>query len=318
MRNRVIKVLVVMTILLIAIASIHKVFAGQVVDVTVNPGSYGKNKDGQVETTPLTVTVKYPGRDAGNSVVTVKYQNGESEYAGSTFNPNINENGTVSFTPKSAGQATITITGAVGYNNNGDPNSKVSYDNETKVVTVKDTSYVAPPPEPPKPPANNNTTNTTNTIANNTTNNTTNNTVKPEIKNPDFKKVDETVYAVKNCNVRSSCSTEVNDNKIGGLMAGQEVKRTGVGGNWSRIIYNGKEAYVYSSLLSTEPPVEEEPENEVEDNFKNELDLLKEDIGVLPEVGTNIATVSFVGIAIFALAAVLIVKYRINKNEIDD
>ena len=65
---------------------------------------------------------------------------------------------------------------------------------------------------------------------------------------------------------------------------------------------------------------ENEVENEVveDDGFKNELDLLKDDIGVLPEVGTNIATVSFVGIAIISLAVVLIVRFRITKNEIDD
>ncbi len=318
MRNRVLKVLAIIILMLMMIASINKVFAGQVVDVSVSAGSYGKNQAGQVETSPLTVTVKYPGRDAGNSVVTVKYSNNETETLGSTYNPSINEDGKVSFTPKSAGQATITVTSAVGYNNNGDPNSKVSYDNETKIVTVKDTSYVPPSPEPPKPPANNN---TSNTIAN-TTNTTANNTVKPEVKNPTFKDVDETVYAVSNCNVRSSCSTEINDNKIGGLSKGQEVKRTGTSDKWSRIIYNGKTAYVYNTLLSKEKP-EEPEENEVEnevveDDFKNELDLLKEDIGVLPEVGTNIATVSFVGIAIISLAVVLIVRFRITKNEIDD
>ena len=123
--------------------------------------------------------------------------------------------------------------------------------------------------------------------------------------------------------MRSSCSTEVNDNKIGGLSKGQEVTRTGTSAKWSRIEYNGKTAYVYNTLLSTEKP-EEPEENEVEnevvedDGFKNELDLLKDDIGVLPEVGTNIATVSFVGIAIISLAVVLIVRFRITKNEIDD
>ena len=39
-----------------------------------------------------------------------------------------------------------------------------------------------------------------------------------------FKNVNETVYVVNGCNVRSSCSTETNSNKIGGLVKGQAVK----------------------------------------------------------------------------------------------
>lgn len=139
----------------------------------------------------------------------------------------------------------------------------------------------------------------TNPPVNNTApkNNTVvNNTVEPTVVNPEFKAVNEKVYAVNSCNVRSSCSTATNNNKIGSLEKDELVIRTGVSSEWSRIVFNGKVAYVASKLLTTTPPDDEEntvEENTVENEISNELDTIKSEVGVLPEVGNNVSVQLF-------------------------
>ena len=65
-----------------------------------------------------------------------------------------------------------------------------------------------------------------------------------------FVDVVETVYAISTVNVRSGPSTE--DTIVGSLSYGESVQRTGIGNKgWSRVDYNGEEAYVYASYLST-------------------------------------------------------------------
>lgn len=65
--------------------------------------------------------------------------------------------------------------------------------------------------------------------------------------------VDETVYAKSNANVRSGAGTEYE--VIGALNAGDSVRRLSVIDNgWSRVEYNGDEAYVSSSLLTNTLP----------------------------------------------------------------
>lgn len=72
----------------------------------------------------------------------------------------------------------------------------------------------------------------------------------PEETGPKFTEVNETVYATTSVNVRSSYSAD--SDKVGSLSSGASVTRTGVGDNgWSRIIYNGNEAYVSSDYLTT-------------------------------------------------------------------
>jgi uncharacterized protein YgiM (DUF1202 family) len=72
----------------------------------------------------------------------------------------------------------------------------------------------------------------------------------PEEVGPKFTEVNETVYATTSVNVRASYSAD--SDKVGSLSAGASVTRTGVGNNgWSRIIYNGNEAYVSSDYLTT-------------------------------------------------------------------
>ena len=82
-----------------------------------------------------------------------------------------------------------------------------------------------------------------------------------------FDKVRETVYATSNVNIRKGPGT--NFDRIGQLSKDQDVIRVGIGSNgWSKIIYNGEEAYVNSKYLTTDKPAnnDEEPEH----NNKNE------------------------------------------------
>ncbi len=117
---------------------------------------------------------------------------------------------------------------------NGAP---VSGSSATSTVTVK-------AKEQPKPP-------TTNNNGGSSNNNE---------KEPTFTKVNETVYVTKKVNVRQSYSTS--SKSLGTLEVGTSLTRTGKGSNgWSRVTYNGKEAYINASYLSTKKP-EEKPAEE--------------------------------------------------------
>ena len=71
-----------------------------------------------------------------------------------------------------------------------------------------------------------------------------------------FVEVDETVYAISSVNVRSGPSTD--DMIVGSLGYGESVLRTGIGNKgWSRVVYNGEEAYVYAAYLSTTNPAQD-------------------------------------------------------------
>lgn len=139
---------------------------------------------------------------------------------------------------------------------------------------------------------------------------------KDKPADPEFKKVEETMYAKQSCNLRASWSTD--SEKVGYLNAGQEVTRVGVAENgWSIIKYNGKEVYVATRLLQSEPLEEdtEEPEENTEDTENtDELTTLKEQIGVLPEVGNNVAVYiySVLAVTVFAIASYGI--YYTNKK----
>ncbi len=137
-----------------------------------------------------------------------------------------------------------------------------------------------------------------------------------------FKDTKENLYAKQSCNLRASWSTD--SEKVGYLTKGQAVERTGYADNgWSRILYNGKTVYVASRLLSVEKP--EDDEEKVENTVKNEvvnetvidstiineeveklteeemLNIIKEEVGVLPEVGTNVANVAYVIVTMMVL-----------------
>jgi uncharacterized protein YgiM (DUF1202 family) len=137
-----------------------------------------------------------------------------------------------------------------------------------------------------------------------------------------FKDVNETMYASTNCNLRKSYSTD--SDKVGYLMAGDEVTRTGVASNgWSRIKYEGNTVYVATRLLSTEKPEETENDEEVDEEKIDEEEIevielteeetLQEEIGVLPEVGNNIATTVYYIVTVIAGILVVSMIY-INRK----
>ena len=66
-----------------------------------------------------------------------------------------------------------------------------------------------------------------------------------------FEDRNEKVITTTSVRVRSTPSTDSDDNILGKIAAGEEVKRVGYNVNWSKIIYNGKEAYVSSEYVIT-------------------------------------------------------------------
>lgn len=68
-----------------------------------------------------------------------------------------------------------------------------------------------------------------------------------------FDEADEIVYATGMVNVRKGPGVEYEI--IAVLNYGEAIRRIGVGSNdWSRVLYRGEEAYMHSSLISTERP----------------------------------------------------------------
>lgn len=145
---------------------------------------------------------------------------------------------------------------------------------------------------------------------------------KPDEKDVKITDANETVYAKQNCNLRKSWTTK--SDKVGYLKKGQEITRTGVTDNgWSRVKYEGKDVFVLSTLITKEKPEEdeEEPEEEPvteepEEVEKTELQILQEEIGVLPEVGNNVAKVLYIGVTTISLAVALGGLYYINKKDV--
>lgn len=79
-----------------------------------------------------------------------------------------------------------------------------------------------------------------------------------QAKLPEFEPADETVYVTTEeggtVNVRSSCNKRNNSNVVASLTTGTELKRTGISGEWSRIVLDGEVAYIASAYVSTEKP----------------------------------------------------------------
>jgi exopolysaccharide biosynthesis protein len=66
-----------------------------------------------------------------------------------------------------------------------------------------------------------------------------------------YKEVNETVYAISTVNIRKGPSTDYP--KLGSLNKGDSITRIGIGDNgWSKVLYNGQEAYIHSDYLTTE------------------------------------------------------------------
>lgn len=68
-----------------------------------------------------------------------------------------------------------------------------------------------------------------------------------------FTEVNEVVYAITRVNVRKGPGKEYD--VIVALNVGEAVQRTGIGNNgWSRVVYRGEVAYMYSSYISNQKP----------------------------------------------------------------
>lgn len=139
--------------------------------------------------------------------------------------------------------------------------------------------------------------------------------VEPEFKKP----TNETMYAKQSCNLRASWSTS--SDKVGYLDVGQEVTVVGVADNgWSKIKYNGKEVYIATRLLQAEQVEEEPEEKESEEPETTDVDTtaelaeIKEEVGVLPEVGNNISVYAYAIFALVATIASVYGVYYINKK----
>jgi len=66
-----------------------------------------------------------------------------------------------------------------------------------------------------------------------------------------FEERNEKVYAITSVRVRSTPTTDSDDNILGKIEAGDELKRIGYNDSWSKVIYDGKEAYVSSDYVIT-------------------------------------------------------------------
>ena len=76
-----------------------------------------------------------------------------------------------------------------------------------------------------------------------------------------YTRVNETVYATTTVNVRSGPGS--NYELLSTMYVGDSIVRTAIGDNgWSKVTYNGKEAYLYSNYVSTKKPVVEETKQE--------------------------------------------------------
>lgn len=141
---------------------------------------------------------------------------------------------------------------------------------------------------------------------------------KQEKNKPTETKKNETMYVQERCNIRSSYS--VDSSRVGGLDVGTEVTVIAEYSNgWYKIKYDGGEAYIKAGILrSTKPqipepeqeeePMEEEetqntqtPEPPVINDSQNQTDELLDEIGVLPEVGKNIADGLYIAVVILAM-----------------
>lgn len=183
---------------------------------------------------------------------------------------------------------------------------------------------------------------TTNTVENTVMNNVstantntvgeTTNTVAEKIEVTIKEEVDKTMYVasdVSSCNVRNADSKKAEI--IGGLKRGAEVQVTGITQNgWYRIKYYGETAYVANVLTDEKPEeVENEVTNEVTNEVANEttnevvenvaenslskedeLNELKNTIGVIPEVGNNVLDILFVLVSLMCIGYVFYTSYK--------
>lgn len=76
-------------------------------------------------------------------------------------------------------------------------------------------------------------------------------TVETDINLMTFEERDEKVLTTTTVRIRSTPTTENDDNIVGKVEPNEELQRIGYNSQWSKITYNGEEAYVSSSYLIT-------------------------------------------------------------------
>lgn len=80
------------------------------------------------------------------------------------------------------------------------------------------------------------------------------------VKDPVYTQVSETVYLTQDANVRSGPS--IRRDQLGDVKKGVAILRIGVGSDgWSKVVYEGAEAYIYSMYLTTISPYGEMVDN---------------------------------------------------------
>lgn len=126
--------------------------------------------------------------------------------------------------------------------------------NSSATITVK---------KEEKPNTNTNTDGNTNTNTNTNTNSNSGSSPGSSNNNnkePNFRNVNQKVYATSQVNIRKSWST--GSAQLGRLEKGDSITRTGIGDNgWSRVTYNGQTAYINSSYLTTTAPKDDDENN---------------------------------------------------------
>lgn len=218
--------------------------------------SVGANKTSIKKGDTVTITVNFSNPVGGASPVILNYNSSVLEYTGSNviasnagnsiklsyidrdFTNNTIRSMTVTFKAKAAGTSNCSISSAKISNEKGKKYT-VSI-GSSKTITVKDDTSTKP-----------------NTNTNTNTNNTS--------KNPTFTNVNQTVYAKSEVRVRASWSTS--SRILSTLKKGDSIRRTGYSNNgWSRVVYNGQTAYVYSANLTTTKPKDDDKNNNDEKN----------------------------------------------------
>lgn len=320
MKKIILKVLSLLLIMLFIYAFLGK---NSVEAASVSISAPGSVNEGESFNVILDYSSDAIGVDAN---ITVKFADGSTQTKRVSYT-NYDENTvlgskTATFTAKGGGTATITASNIVVPGADG---SSLSVNSTASATITVNSATPAPAPAPvpdPEPtPEPDNTPVQPATLA-----------VSQPVKEPEFKSVNDKVYATKSMNVRSSWSTD--SKKVGGLSEGEEVVRTGIGDNgWSRITYNGKTAYVSSSLITTTKPEEkpesdetkpdendvQEPENVEDTEDTKELTeeaiyaKIVEEVGTIPEVGTNVNYYIFGVLCIISIISTYIIFRRAEK-----
>lgn len=126
-----------------------------------------------------------------------------------------------------------------------------------------------------------------------------------EIQAPKFSSVTQTVYALKNTNIKESYSTT--SKNIGTLLKDESIKRTGMSTTgWSRVeTSDGKVAYVQTTDLTTTPPASA---TNTTLQPTNKTSTYNNNTNTLPQTGIGDNTGMYVIIGICVVSAIYAYK----------